>query len=273
MFRKHLIVVGMKDRYTVSEEGLQMFRLILMTIAFMAIVTINALANILPINGQTTGEISNRLPVLFTPAGYVFSIWSVIYILLAIWIAGFWIRYKKNHETPAVAISFYFILSAAANIGWLLLWHYEFFIWSIAAMLVYLAALILLYLQYKNNESKLTERMPVSINLAWISVATITNISYVLTFHNWSGWGLSNELWAVIMLTVATALALHVRFHHSDIPFAAVFIWAFIGIAVKHGFSELLVTTASLFLSGVIVTGILLIKKNVSIHEEISHKM
>lgn len=238
-----------------------MFRLILMTIAFLAIIAINALANILSINGQTTGEISNRLPVLFTPAGYVFSIWSVIYILLAIWIAGFWIRYKKEKELPSRAISLYFILSAAANITWLFLWHYEYFAWSIAAMLLYLGSLILLYLQYGNNERKFTERLPISVNMGWISVATITNISYVLTYYNWGGWGLSNELWAVIMLTVATALALHVRFHHSDIPFTLVFVWAFIGIAVKHGLDEMLVTTASLFLSGVIITGILLIKK------------
>nr|WP_316046126.1 hypothetical protein [Planococcus glaciei] len=73
-----------------------MFRILLMTIAFIAIIVVNALANILPINGQTTGEISNRLPVMFTPAGYVFSIWSVIYILLAIWIIGFWVRLKKD---------------------------------------------------------------------------------------------------------------------------------------------------------------------------------
>jgi hypothetical protein len=106
-----------------------------------------------------------------------------------------------------------------------------------------------------------TERLPVSVNMGWISVATITNVAYILTYFNWGGWGLSDQLWTVIMLTVGTALALHVRFHHSDIPFALVFVWAFIGIAVKHGTSELLVTTASLFLSGVIVTGVLLIKK------------
>lgn len=232
-----------------------------MTIAFLAVVTMNALANSLPINGQTTGEISNRLPVLFTPAGYVFSIWSVIYILLAIWIIGFWVRYKKDKEIPSIGISIYFTLTAVFNISWLLLWHYEFFAWSIAAMVAYLISLILLYLQYNNNERKFTERLPVSVNMGWISVATITNISYVLTFYNWGGWGLSNELWTVIMLTVATAIALHVRFHHWDIPFALVFVWAFVGIAVKHGLDELLVTTASLFLSGVIVTGILLIKK------------
>lgn len=237
-----------------------MLRILLMTLAFAAVVIVNAMANILPINGQTTGEISNRLPVLFTPAGYVFSIWSVIYILLAIWIIGFWIR-LKNNEAPTSKVAIFFILSAVSNIAWLLSWHYEFFNWSIFFMLCYLGALAGLYLQYKNSERKLTERMPISINMGWISVATISNISYVLTYHNWSGWGLSDQLWAVIMLTVATALALHIRFHYSDIPFALVFVWAFIGIAVKHGTGELLVTTASLFLCGVILTGILLIKK------------
>lgn len=237
-----------------------MARILLMTIAYIGIITINALANILPLNGQTTGEISNRLPVLFTPAGYVFSIWSVIYILLAVWIVGFWIRYKKG-EVPSSKITLFFTLSAVFNIAWLYLWHYEFFAWSVLAIFAYLASLIALYLQYSNSERKLTERLPISVNMGWLSVATIANTSFVLTHYNWSGWGLSDQLWTVIMLTVATALALHIRFHHSDIPYALVFIWAFIGIAVKHGTNELLVTTASLFLSGVILTGILLIKK------------
>ncbi|ETP68979.1 membrane protein [Planococcus glaciei] len=237
-----------------------MFRILLMTIAFIAIIVVNALANILPINGQTTGEISNRLPVMFTPAGYVFSIWSVIYILLAIWIIGFWVRLKKG-QIPPLKITAFFVLSALFNISWLLLWHYEFFGWSIAAMVGYLLALIGLYLQYSSEERGLFERLPAAVNMGWISVATIANISFVLTYYNWSGWGLSDQLWTVIMLTVATALALHIRFHHSDIPYALVFIWAFIGIAVKHQMDELLVTTASLFLAGVILTGILLIKK------------
>ncbi|ANU11717.1 hypothetical protein A1A1_10656 [Planococcus antarcticus DSM 14505] len=240
-----------------------MIRILLMTIAFIAVVVMNTLANTLPINGQTTGEISNRLLVLFTPAGYVFSIWSIIYLLLAVWIIAFWMRLRKG-EIPSSKIALFFILSCVFNISWLLLWHYEFFAWSIVAMLGYLVALIALYLQYGNSERTFTERLPISVNMGWISVATIANISFVLTYYNWSGWGLSDQLWTVIMLTVATALALHIRFHHADIPFALVFIWAFIGIAVKHGTDEMLVTTASLFLSGVILTGILLIKKRTS---------
>ncbi|AQU78650.1 MULTISPECIES: TspO/MBR family protein [Planococcus] len=237
-----------------------MIRILLMTISFIAVVVMNTLANTLPLNDQTTGDVSNRLLVLFTPAGYVFSIWSIIYLLLAVWIVAFWIRLRKG-QTPSHKITLFFVLSCLFNISWLLLWHYEFFAWSIVAMLGYLIALIALYLQYGNSERSFTERLPISINMGWISVATIANISFVLTFYNWSGWGLSDQLWTVIMLTVATAIALHIRFHHMDIPFALVFIWAFIGIAVKHGTDEMLVTTASLFLSGVILTGILLIKK------------
>lgn len=237
-----------------------MIRILLMTIAFIAVVVMNTLANTLPLNGQTTGDVSNRLLVLFTPAGYVFSIWSIIYLLLAVWIVAFWIRLRKG-QTPSYKITLFFILSCLFNISWLLLWHYEFFALSIVAMLGYLIALIALYLQYGNSERSFVQRLPISINMGWISVATIANISFVLTFYNWSGWGLSDQLWTVIMLTVATAIALHIRFHHMDIPFALVFIWAFIGIAVKHGTEEMLVTTASLFLSGVILTGILLIKK------------
>ena len=65
-----------------------MGRFSIMVIALFSVITVNALANILPLNNQTTGEISNRLPVLFTPAGYVFSIWSVIYVLLIVWLVG-----------------------------------------------------------------------------------------------------------------------------------------------------------------------------------------
>ncbi|AUD13359.1 hypothetical protein CW734_06220 [Planococcus sp. MB-3u-03] len=236
-----------------------MIRVLLMTLAFIAVVTMNALANILPINGQTTGEISDRVPVLFTPAGYAFSIWSVIYFIG--YLDHRLLAALEKGVHPSAKVSLYFILSAVFNIAWLLCWHYEFFIWSITAMITYLLSLIALYLEYGNDERGFTERLPVSVNLGWISVATIANISYVLTFYSWSGWGLSDQLWTVIMLTVATALALHIRFHHSDIPLTLVFIWAFVAIAVRHGMDEMLVSTAALFLSGVLLTGILLIKK------------
>ena len=240
-----------------------MFRFVLVVVSLLAVISINALANTLPLNGQTTGEISNRLPVLFTPAGYVFSIWTLIYVLLIIWVIGLW-RTRNNGDTLLEKRSILFIISNIFNISWIFLWHYELFALTVVAMIGLLITLLLLYRTYQVQDNKISSRLPISIYLGWISVATISNISYVLTVYQWSGWGLSDPLWAVIMMTVGTALALHIRFHHFDIAYPFVFIWAFIGIAVHNGFEELLVMTAALFLSAVLFAGILFIKKRPS---------
>lgn len=240
-----------------------MLRYILVIVSLLAVITTNALANILPLNGQTTGEISNRLPVLFTPAGYVFSIWSLIYLLLIIWVIGLW-RNRFNKDAWFERRSLLFIISCVFNIAWIFLWHYEYFLLTVVAMVSLLLTLIILYRTYSVQDNRLSSRLPISIYLGWISVATIANISYVLTVYEWSGWGLSDPLWAVIMMTIGAALALHIRFHHYDIAYPAVFIWAFIGIAVRNGFEELLVMTAALFLSAVLLVGIIFIRKKSS---------
>ena len=90
----------------------------------------------------------------------------------------------------------------------------------------------------------------------------MTNTSFTLTAYEWNGFGLSNPLWAVILLTIGTGIALYIRYHHFDIAYPSVFIWAYLGIALHNGFDELLVTTAALFLCGVLLVGILFIKKN-----------
>lgn len=240
-----------------------MLRYILVIVSLLAVITTNALANILPLNGQTTGEISNRLPVLFTPAGYVFSIWSLIYLLLIFWVIGLW-RNRFNKDALYERHSLLFIISCVFNIAWIFLWHYEYFLLTVLVMISLLLTLIILYRTYPVQDNRLSSRLPISIYLGWISVATIANISYVLTVYEWSGWGLSDPLWAVIMMTIGAALALHIRFHHFDIAYPAVFIWAFIGIAVRNGFEELLVMTAALFLSAVLLVGIIFIRKKSS---------
>lgn len=237
-----------------------MGRFVLMVISLIGVIAVNVLANVLPLNNQTTGEISNRLPVLFTPAGYVFSIWAVIYVLLIIWLAGIWKR-KEQNGLEYNKRSFLFIISSILNIAWIYLWHYEYFLLTIFVMLGLLVTLIGLYASYPATGQKTVNRLPISIYLGWIFVATLANISYLMTFYQWDGWGLSDPLWAVIIMTIGTAIALHIRFHHFDIWVVFVFIWAFIGIAVNNGLDELLVTTAALFLCAVMVVGILFIKK------------
>jgi hypothetical protein len=223
-----------------EEEMQKITRNQLITILFtLATITINALANILPINGQNTGEISDRFDVLFVPAGYVFSIWGVIYL-------G-WVLYAVYQALSAQAdnavlnrIAPYYWLTSLANSAWILLWHYEQFVWTLPAMLVILGALIVIYTTLKRTEEfnaggKLWfVTVPFSLYLGWISVATVANVSQLLVYLGWNGWGISPEIWTMIMLLVASALGIAMALRFSAAAYGLVLVWAFYGIAYKH---------------------------------------
>ncbi len=204
----------------------------------------NALANILPINGNTTGELSNRIEVLITPAGYAFSIWSLIYILIGIWIIR---QYPKNRQGLPVYTntSGVFVISGLLNCTWILTWHYEYFIASLVVMVAYLISLIILYKRMKNSNPGFFDIAPFAMNLGWISVATIVNAAYVLKDNGWNGFGYSDEVWTVIMLTVGAGLAIIFKFKESDYIYPLVFVWAYIAIGIRNqGTSEWITYTA-----------------------------
>ncbi|MBM7619851.1 hypothetical protein JOC95_001703 [Bacillus tianshenii] len=208
-------------------------RIWLNVIAFLLVVLVNYLSNALPLNGQTAGEISDRLNVLFTPAGYVFSIWGLIYLLLGVWVIR---QFPKNRRNLPIYqnTSGLFILSCILNSTWVVLWHYEFFVTTIAVMLSLLLTLIALYKKVQVSDPGLFDRLPFSIYLGWVSVATIANISYVLVYLEWDGFGLSDVTWTIIMLVVATLLAIWFNMANRDRVYPLVFVWAFIGIGVKN---------------------------------------
>lgn len=221
------------------------------TIVFLLVIAINALANLLPINGKTTGEISNQINVLITPAGYAFSIWSLIYVLIGIWIIRQFIGDRGNspvytHTWP------WFLLSGLFNVSWILAWHYEFFLLSVVIMLLYLASLIMLYRRLTEARGTILEKAPFSLNLGWISVATIVNIAYVLKWYGWDGFGLSDEIWTMIMLIIGTVLAFLFRIKEGDFLYPLVFVWAYIAIGVKNiGDADMAAITA--FIAAVII--------------------
>ncbi|WP_394175760.1 TspO/MBR family protein [Guptibacillus hwajinpoensis] len=201
--------------------------------AYLLVVTVNGLANSLPLNGQTTGEISNKLNVLFTPAGYVFSIWGLIYILLGIWVIRQFPASRRKlpiyQETSGL-----FVLSSLLNTLWIFMWHYEFFGISVIVMLLLLITLIRLYVSVKTAGASFLDLLPFSVYLGWISVATIANISYYLTYVNWDGFGISDSIWTVLLLLVATILALVFLKNEDDWVYPLVFVWAFVGIGIKN---------------------------------------
>ncbi|MEI4770201.1 TspO/MBR family protein [Psychrobacillus sp. FJAT-51614] len=237
-----------------------MIKIIFLIISLFSTIMVNILANTLPINHQTTGEISNRLPSLFTPASYVFLIWIAIYLLLAYWIWNIVKEFKSGESISATRVIL-FVSSSILNILWIFFWHYELFLFALIDIFALLGVLFILYKTYSSDEQLWIKRLPISIYLGWIFVATFDNIDYYLTYVEFGGWGMTKSLWVVIFLTIATAIALHIRFHYNDPVIVLVFIWAFIGIAYRHMLHELLITSASIFLSFVLIVGILFIKK------------
>lgn len=212
-------------------------------------IVLNGLANALPLNGLTTGEISDRFNVYFVPAGYVFSIWGLIYLALS----GFAVyqALPDQRTNPRLRrIGYLFALSCAANVAWLFLWHYEVFPLTIVAMVALLLLLIAIYQRLRIGETDVSTsetwlvRVPFSIYLGWVTVATIANATSLLDYWNWGGWGVSPEMWAVIMLAVATALTAAVTFTRGDLAYGAVVVWAFAGIGIRHTGTPLVSTAA-----------------------------
>lgn len=221
------------------------------TVVLSAIATIvvNGLANALPLNGQTTGEISDRFQVYFVPAGYAFSIWGVIYLGLVAF--ALYQALPAQRDNPRLRrVGYLFALSCAANVAWLFLWHYERFLWTPVAMVALLLLLIGIYLRLGVGRvsvpaaEKWLAQVPFSIYLGWVTVATIANVTSVLDYVQWDGWGIGAEVWAVIMLLVSAGIAAAVSLTRGDAAFMLVVLWALVGIAVKQAEVEVVATAA-----------------------------
>lgn len=230
-------------------------RFFLMTITYIVSLILTFSSYFMKINGQSSLEISNRFPVIFAPFNVSYVIWIGVYMLLGYWLV---MNLKKTTMKQTVLFSSICIMQALA----IVVWHHELYIVSIVSTFILVLYLLKLYKTYPLSNNSLSGRIPFSIYFAWITFSLMTNISLTLTSYQWNGFGLSNPLWAVISLTLGAAIALHIRFHYFDIIYPSVFIWSYIGVALHNGFDELLVTAAALFLCGVLLVGILFIKKN-----------
>jgi hypothetical protein len=211
--------------------------------------TVNILASTLPLNGQNTGEISDRFQVYFVPAGYVFAIWSVIYLG---WIAFVVYQFLPAQKESARLrrLGYLFALSGVANAAWLFCWHYNRFGLSVLVMLSLLGLLIASYLRLDVGRKRVgaAERwcvdIPFSVYLGWITVATVANITSWLYAIQWTGFGISPQVWTVIMLVVASLLGLGMALTRRDVAYLLVLVWSFAGIAIKQSAAPLVSASA-----------------------------
>ena len=199
----------------------------------------NGAANALPLNGRLTGEISDSFKVLFVPAGYVFAIWGLIYLLI--------LGYTIYQALPAQRANprlrrtgWLFALGSLANGSWIFAWHYGYYPLSLAIMLVLFASLLGMYLRLQIGQTRFsrletaTLAVPISVYLGWITVATIANLTDVLSWLGWDGTPLNPLTWTLILLGVGVLLAGAMAYTRADLSFLLVLVWAFAGISVRY---------------------------------------
>ena len=231
-------------------DYLRQFAVIVIT---LVTISVNGLANALPLNGIETGDISDKYATLFTPAGYVFAIWGVIYLgLLAYMVYQALPSQRTNARLRAVG--WWYVLGNLANTIWIFAWHWEQFLPSLALIVVLLVSLIMVYLRLAparqvpglvSRGEWWTSHLPLSIYLGWVSVATVANAAVYLTSIGFEGGLLSPAVWTVLLLLVATALGLFFLRGWRDVAYVGVLVWAFAGIAVNQSDVMLVSWTAA----------------------------
>ncbi len=209
--------------------------------SILAAFFINIWSNLNPIGGLTIGEISNTLlaDVLVTPANYAFAIWGLIYLgLIGFGIYQLQIPQRKHPDLRK--LSYLLVASSIAQILWVLLFQWRFFVLSLGAMAAILLPLILAYRKLRIGKKlvplkfKWLVHIPISIYLAWISVATIVNVAIALYAIGWSGWGIAPQAWTAAIVVVAALLGAMVVGRRRDLAFPGVVVWALVAIAIRH---------------------------------------
>lgn len=206
-------------------------------ILFLIMVCVNFLAEYLPIGYGTTAEISGEYRSLFTPAGYSFSIWGIIYAFMLLFIIWQWTDSGIAGEMLSERIGFMFILSCLINISWVFAWHYKM-IWLsallIAGLLVSLAFIQKAFFSapYTNGLTKVV-RVGFDIYFGWIIAATIANISVFLVSVSWNGFGMPEEFWTCFILIAGTLIGVLPTVFSARFFTTLAVVWTYVGILAK----------------------------------------
>ncbi|MGL5207422.1 MAG: tryptophan-rich sensory protein [Acidaminococcaceae bacterium] len=208
---------------------------------FLMIIT-NILANLLPINGLTTGQVSNFYPNLFTPAAFAFSIWGLIYMLLAgyVFYQLSLFKVKKNVAEEAFSdkIRHAFIISSFANSLWIVAWHYLQIMLSmlfITVMFICLGYIFFTLNKYNFSfDKRIFVKIPFSIYFAWVTVALIANFVVVAVSRQWEFFVAAESNWTILLLLLGLGFASFVIYTYKDAAYCTVIIWAYSGILIKH---------------------------------------
>lgn len=217
---------------------------IIAAVAFVVMLVLNGMAGSTTLlNGQNTAAISDKNVNLFTPAGYTFAIWGIIYLMLGVYVVyqlGWIGKSRQNKLKPETieAMTPYFIATSVLNCVWILAWQYEVLWLSVLLIIGMLYSLVKIEETLKDKDMTVGERMmvrnPFSLYFGWITVATIANICTWLVSIKWDGLGLSPVLWTGSLLIIGALVGLAGMIRNVNCLYGAVFVWAYLGILTKH---------------------------------------
>jgi benzodiazapine receptor len=215
--------------------------------AYVAVITVNALANALPINGITSGAVSDRFPTFVTPAGYVFAIWGLIYALLAVFVV--YQALPAQRDDPALRdLGLAFVASCVCNATWLFAWHHLQIALAWVLIVALLLFLMVCYERLRTADDtrvrRLAVRLPFSVYLGWVTVATVANTAILLVDAGVDG-GAAAPWWGALALLAATGIGLTMLVRRDDVAFALVGVWALIGIAVAQADRSTVIVVAA----------------------------
>lgn len=231
---------------------------------FIITVIVNYLSNTGIFNDNTMASVSARYQNLFTPAGYAFSIWGLIYLgVFAFIIYQARSLFKKNaSDEIVVRTGWWFVLSCIANCSWVLAWLYEYTGLSVLIMLVLLVCLLRVVINankiHTDARVKTFVVWPFSIYTGWICVALVANIAAWLTKIQWDGLGIAETSWAIIMICVAGGILLFVALNRALPGFSLVGVWALVAISLADWNKAPLVAKAALVVSIILLISVVL---------------
>lgn len=194
---------------------------------------VNFLGGTGKINDASQQEVSDMYHTLITPAGFTFSIWGVIYGLLLISMIVMVIKHKDfyykrviDNITPLLWVTF------ITNMLWIVTFSYLQIGISTIFIFVYLITLTLIVQKLRHLNDKKYWLMPLTfgLNTGWLFIASVVNIAAYLVQIEWTGFGISEDTWALIIIGVALLLATFVQFQVKNAVFPLPIAWAFFGI-------------------------------------------
>jgi hypothetical protein len=220
--------------------------------AIIGSIAVNTIANFFPPDGVDMATLSDRLfsSVQILPANYAFAIWAPIYLgLMAFGI--YQVQPAQSHNPSLQHGGYLLVFACIAQCAWIYLFLARLFPLSVVAMLGILVPLIMFYQRLEIGQHHVSRsekwfiQIPISIYLAWITVATVVNASLALYSTNWDGWGINPAIWAAIAIVVSSAITALVTIEHHDVAYRLVIIWALIAIGVRQIGTPLITLTAA----------------------------